>query len=703
MPKRPQVPPFDPLTQQPEVEDLKKRLEELDNELAALSELDALRAREREAIVKHFKAKSTKARKMQLELEKKSNPTFQIAAQRVKEQSAPLHSSNKRPMNKSRNDMDYEDEYDDDDVPVQQQRKAIRSSSAAVAPAPKRPKAPAKKPVPQNLPHWLQKACKLIDDLEGLAASLYFRRPVDPVADNLPEYFDYVTEPMDLSTMRTKCENSQYANLDELLKDFQLIFFNCVTFNGPDSPVTADCRSLQKVWMSRINKMKGNDDAVGEKRGRGARSASGSGRAAKPAAAAKSLALVDLTWPEKELLMGYIGALPAEELSNVVQIVGELRALDGGDQEGGELELDFGELPTVTLRKLQDFVFGYRRQHGLEVTLLAPEPAAAPAAAAAAPVAAGADDVFMADEDDVVVTSPKPKKQRSQKVKKEDATPARTGGRAQPPKNQSDLKELAEKTKENTEQALKQLKNELKRMAGKVVDSDHVPAEDSGLALAANEYSLDPATLGVMPLDSDDSSSDTVSSDDEEGGDSRPVPPPPPQALSAEAVHIIPVGEEQGAEVVIEDTSGWRSQLVDEGQAASPGLAEAQGGEGGHGGGGGGDNGGAAGDDGLWEAFASKDAQQMELAKARKEHEEKLKRERELKEEELRKLEKEKRLEREEEERRRREEKEREEKEAQRQREEERLARKREREGGDEPRVDLTEQQRLMADFERRN
>ncbi len=696
MPKRPFVAPFDPNTQDPALEEKKRLLASVEKDLADLATLESLRMREKDNIGKHFKAKAVKARKMQLDMMKRNNPVFQEAAARVASSGG---ASNKRPLGKSRNDMDYEDEYDEDDMMVMpsDKRKAVRSSSLAATSAPKKPKAPVKRPIPQSLPVWLQKSIKLIDDLLNQPASVFFRVPVNPVVDNLPDYLEVIQNPMDLGTMRTKCENSVYTSVDDVLLDLNLIMKNCITYNGVDSPVTADCKSLAKIWSSRISKIRGGEDgAASDKRGRGARNANRP--SSKAATAPKAPVLKDLTWPEKELLMGYIGALPPEQLSNVVQIVGEVRALEGGDQEGGEVELDFGELPTITLRKLQDFVFAYRRENGLEVTILeAPAPTAAATSAALAS-AVGDDDVHLADDEDhnptfmapaapesFVAPSPKPKKTRAPKVaKKEESAPA-PRGRAQVPKTQEDLKLLAEKTKENTESALQELKNELKRMAGKVVDTDHVQMNSSGLVQAANEYSLDPAVL-VQHLgeNSDDSvSSDTVSSDDEDE-----VQKVVATRTDPGSVHIIAVAD-QGADVVIENTDGWRQLEEGKSGGLEPSVS-----------GGGGAAPEAGADAGLWEAFANKDAQQMELAKARKEHEEKLKRERELKEEELRKLEKEKRLKQEEEDRRKREEKEREEKEAQRLREEERLARKREREE-DEPRVDLTEQQRLMADFER--
>jgi hypothetical protein len=678
MPVRPVVPPFDPSKVDGRVEELKTQIAEAERELNSLNELLAEREQDRVSIAKHFKAKNVKARRMQLEIQKRGAPGSRLDDLSPEPMRASSSSANKkRPPKRQGGDQDYgyEDEYmDDEEMPTQ--RKLARSSAGGGGGGSGGTAARKSKPVSKtaHLAPFLQKAVRLIDDLSQKPESFAFREPVDAIALGVPTYYEVVKNPMDLKTMREKAMESKYADIEAVANDFELIFSNCVCFNSFDSALTNDCKVLQKTWLSRLDKIRkqlsGATGGGGDGDVRRSRSAARGNKAA-----AKRIVVKDMTFEEKAQLMNYIGELPPEKLSNIVQIVGEVRALDGGEQEGQEVEVDFETLPTATLRKLQDFVFGYRRENGLEVTTLvvdevqlAGEDGGVSAKAPATAAAAGPE-----------AETPKAKKHK----------PKKTEGnvRASVPKSHEELKALAEKTKENTEAALQELKDELKRMAGKVVDKDHAQGDGAGMVAGANEYSLDPALLAqqfAAAADSDDSvSSDTVSSDEE--GDAAAKN----KLVKTENVHIIPVGEHGAADVVIENAAGW--QLEEGGKAGSAAGA------------GSGATGGAAaeGDDGLWEEFANKDAQQMELAKARKEHEEQLKREREAKEDELRKAEKEKRARQEEEERRRREEKEREEREAQRIREEERLARKREREEVDEPRIDLAEQQRMMTDFER--
>lgn len=92
-----------------------------------------------------------------------------------------------------------------------------------------------------------------------------------------------------------------------------------------------------------------------------------------------------------------------------------------------------------------------------------------------------------------------------------------SGGAAKPPpqkptpKTIPELKVLAMKTKQNTEDALREMKNELRRSSGRIVQSDIAVPQ------YRNEYSLDPKTMNIVVEEEENSvSSDTVSSSEEE-------------------------------------------------------------------------------------------------------------------------------------------------------------------------------------------
>nr|XP_020650911.1 bromodomain and PHD finger-containing protein 3 isoform X6 [Pogona vitticeps] len=58
----------------------------------------------------------------------------------------------------------------------------------------------------------------------------------DPVNLNeVPDYLEFISKPMDFSTMRQKLESHQYQTLDEFEEDFNLILTNCMRYNSKDT------------------------------------------------------------------------------------------------------------------------------------------------------------------------------------------------------------------------------------------------------------------------------------------------------------------------------------------------------------------------------------------------------------------------------------------------------------------------------------
>ena len=79
-------------------------------------------------------------------------------------------------------------------------------------------------------------------------SSLWFRVPVDPIAQGVPTYFDIIKHPMDLSTIGTKLKQKAYARMDEFDEDVRLIFANCLAFNGMDSEPAKEALRLEKYF-----------------------------------------------------------------------------------------------------------------------------------------------------------------------------------------------------------------------------------------------------------------------------------------------------------------------------------------------------------------------------------------------------------------------------------------------------------------------
>lgn len=94
-----------------------------------------------------------------------------------------------------------------------------------------------------------------------------FKEPVDPVVDNVPDYFDKVTKPMDLNTMKAKMDKNEYTSSEEFLADMNQIFANCKSYWKPTDGIYAACEKLEKTFVDKysqmnkwLTKMEGNEE-----------------------------------------------------------------------------------------------------------------------------------------------------------------------------------------------------------------------------------------------------------------------------------------------------------------------------------------------------------------------------------------------------------------------------------------------------------
>ncbi|ESP04399.1 hypothetical protein LOTGIDRAFT_136183, partial [Lottia gigantea] len=83
--------------------------------------------------------------------------------------------------------------------------------------------------------------------------SLPFRQPVDPVQLQIPDYYDIVTKPIDLSTIKRKLDTGQYNDPWEYVDDVWLMFENAWVYNRKTSRVYKFCSKLAEVFESEID------------------------------------------------------------------------------------------------------------------------------------------------------------------------------------------------------------------------------------------------------------------------------------------------------------------------------------------------------------------------------------------------------------------------------------------------------------------
>ncbi|OAD79918.1 hypothetical protein PHYBLDRAFT_4123, partial [Phycomyces blakesleeanus NRRL 1555(-)] len=81
-----------------------------------------------------------------------------------------------------------------------------------------------------------------------------FLEPVDPIAYNIPDYFEIVKNPMDLGTIMKKLRNGEYGTILEFSEDIQLMFDNCYLYNNAGDPVCCEAKKLEEVFRKCMKK-----------------------------------------------------------------------------------------------------------------------------------------------------------------------------------------------------------------------------------------------------------------------------------------------------------------------------------------------------------------------------------------------------------------------------------------------------------------
>jgi hypothetical protein len=82
-----------------------------------------------------------------------------------------------------------------------------------------------------------------------------FREPVEPVEDGVPDYFDKVKKPMDLSTIKAKMDRREYADDEEFLADVRQIFENCFLYWKKGDPMWLAGEKLQRTFEEKYSHM----------------------------------------------------------------------------------------------------------------------------------------------------------------------------------------------------------------------------------------------------------------------------------------------------------------------------------------------------------------------------------------------------------------------------------------------------------------
>ncbi|KAJ9248232.1 hypothetical protein DTO207G8_7534 [Paecilomyces variotii] len=94
---------------------------------------------------------------------------------------------------------------------------------------------------------------RFLNQIQNHKQAWPFLNPVN--RDEVPDYYDVITSPMDLSTMEEKLENDAYTAPKELVRDLQLIFSNCRQYNDATTVYAKCAAKLEKFMWSLIKEI----------------------------------------------------------------------------------------------------------------------------------------------------------------------------------------------------------------------------------------------------------------------------------------------------------------------------------------------------------------------------------------------------------------------------------------------------------------
>jgi len=102
---------------------------------------------------------------------------------------------------------------------------------------------------PRHGPNYNQ-LLHLLNDMQNHTAAWPFAQPVNK--DEVPDYYEVIKEPMDLSTMEERLQNDLYPRPEDFVKDAKLIFDNCRRYNNETTPYAKSANKLEKFMWQQI-------------------------------------------------------------------------------------------------------------------------------------------------------------------------------------------------------------------------------------------------------------------------------------------------------------------------------------------------------------------------------------------------------------------------------------------------------------------
>ncbi|KAG0671962.1 histone acetyltransferase [Maudiozyma exigua] len=105
---------------------------------------------------------------------------------------------------------------------------------------------------PKRGPHYAVMQ-NILTELQNHAAAWPFLQPVN--REEVPDYYEFIKEPMDLSTMEIKLENNKYEKMEDFIYDLRLVCNNCRMYNGENTSYFKYANRLEKFFTNKVKEI----------------------------------------------------------------------------------------------------------------------------------------------------------------------------------------------------------------------------------------------------------------------------------------------------------------------------------------------------------------------------------------------------------------------------------------------------------------
>ena len=76
-----------------------------------------------------------------------------------------------------------------------------------------------------------------------------------PSKRDYPDYYEVITNPMDMTTINSKIKTNAYPTLDACIADFRVMFANCRKYNEEGSEIYKDATTLEKILLNKAKEI----------------------------------------------------------------------------------------------------------------------------------------------------------------------------------------------------------------------------------------------------------------------------------------------------------------------------------------------------------------------------------------------------------------------------------------------------------------